>query len=238
MKKGFFELVAVKRCCCGLFSLLVALFLFAGVGSAATLVVNCGTVSGPTELAAAAVLCPQFNLAGQTLSNISINVSGGISGSITLTNGDDAAHTGTGTTSTDFSFGGLTGFSFVNPIFSASFTTGVRALNAGQTLTVAGLTSTPISTGTLGGDTTSFAPYTGAGNFTVPVSTSTLFTSAGGGGFFMAAQASSANATAQVTYTYAPTQVAAPEPLSMFLLGTGLVLLFTVHRKRKHQSQE
>src|SRR5262249_59329208 len=56
----------------------VALAAFCGAASAAILVVNCGTVSGPAELAAASVLCPQFNLAGQTVSSISINISGGI----------------------------------------------------------------------------------------------------------------------------------------------------------------
>jgi hypothetical protein len=186
------------------------------------MVVNCGIVSGPTELLAAAILCPQFNLLGQTLSNISIGVQGGITGSITLTNGDNATQTGSGTTSSNFSFGALTGFTFVNPIFGASFTTGTRTLTAGQTLTVSGLASTPISTGTLGGDTTIFAPYTGGGNFTVPVTTSTFFSAGGTGGAFMAAQASSANATATVTYTYAPT-AAIPEPATLSLLGLGLL---------------
>src|SRR5437870_10401342 len=93
---------------------LLLLLMFSGIASASTLIVNCSSVSGPTELAAAAILCPQFNLGGQTISNISIAVSGGITGSITLTNGDNAPQTGTGTTSTNFSFGALTGFTFVN----------------------------------------------------------------------------------------------------------------------------
>ena len=201
---------------------LVAVLLVSAGASAATLVVNCTPVSGPTELAAN-IACPQFNLLGQTLSNISICVQGGISGTITLTNGDNAPHgTNSGTTSTNFSFGALTGFTFINPIFSASFTTGNRALAANQTLTVPGLASTPISTGTLGGDTTSFAPYTGGGSFNIPVATDTMFSSSGGGGFFSANQASNANATATVTYTYGPT-VTTPEPATLSLLGLGLL---------------
>jgi len=118
----------------------------------------------------------------------------------------------------------------VNPIFDASFTTGTRTLNANQTLTVAGLSAT--GNGSLGSDTTSFAPYTGAGNFTIPVSTSTLFSSAGGGGFFMSAQASNANATAVVTYTYAPPAV--PEPVTLSLVGFGFVGLgLAAHKFRK-----
>src|SRR5262249_15200847 len=98
------------------FFALISILMLSGVASAATLVVNCGTVSGPTELTAAAILCPQFNLLGQVISNIQIAVSGGITGSITLTNGDNVPQTGSGTTTTGFSFGALTGFTFVNPI--------------------------------------------------------------------------------------------------------------------------
>lgn len=208
------------------------LLMFTHNASASTLVVNCGTVSGPTELAAAAILCPQFNLLGQSLSNISIAVSGGITGSITLTNGDNVAQSGSGTSTTSFNFGALSGFTFVNSIFSASYTTGIQPLSAGQTLTVSGLSGT--GSGSLGSDTTSFAPYTGGGNFTVPVSTSTFFSSGGTGGAFQAAQSTSANATAVVTFTYAPTGSSVPEPVTLSLVGFGLVGLgFVRHKFRK-----
>ena len=204
--------------------------IFTDAASGLTLVVNCAPVSGPTELASAAILCPQFNLLGQTLSNISIAVSGGITGSITLTNGDNAPQTGSGTTTTGFSFGALTGFTFVNPIFSPSFTTGVQPIAAGQTITFSGLSAT--GNGSLGSDTTSFAPYTGAGNFTIPVSTSTFFSAGGTGGAFMASQSSQANATAVVTYTYAPPAV--PEPVTLSLVGFGFVGLgLAAHKFRK-----
>src|SRR5262249_46838070 len=149
----------------------VALAAFCGAASAAILVVNCGTVSGPAELAAASVLCPQFNLAGQTVSSISINISGGITGSLTLTNGTATTQTATETTSSQFSAGALTGFGFVNPVFPASYTSGNRTLNAGQTLTISGLSGN--GNGSLGTNTTTFGPYIGPGNFTIPVSTAT-----------------------------------------------------------------
>jgi len=214
------------------FLVLMATLLLSAVASASTLVVNCGTVSGPTELVSAAILCPQFNLLGQTLSNISIAVSGGISGSITLTNGDTSTQTGSGTSTTGFNFGALTGFTFVNPIYSPSFTTGAQTLTAGQTLTVSGLTAT--GNGTLGNDTTSFAPYTGGGNFSILTTTSTFFSAGGTGGAFMAAQSSSANATAVVTYTYAAT-AASPEPATISLLGLGLLGFGFVARKFRVQ---
>ncbi len=212
------------------FLVLMIALVGSGIASADTLVVNCGSPSGPTELVSVAILCPQFNLVGQTLSSISITVSGGITGSITLTNGAPATQTGSGTTTTDFNFGALSGFTFANPIYSPSFTTGVRTLDSGVPLTIGPLSAT--GNGSLGSDITDFVPYTGAGDFTIPVSTSTFFSSGGTGGFFMAAQASNANATAVVTYTYAATELT-PEPATISLLGLGLLGFGFVARKFK-----
>jgi len=203
---------------------LVAATAFGGPASAATLVVNCGTVSGPTELASAAVLCPQFNPATGTVYAISITISGAISGSITLTNGDDQSHTAVGTTTSQYSVGALTGFNFVNPLFTNSFTSGNRSLNAGQTLTISGLTSSA-GNASLGANTTTFAPYVGGGNFTVPFSTATSFTSTGEGGFFMSAQATNANATAVVTYGYTPPGSAPYSPTLAELISTVMARL-------------
>ena len=173
-----------------------------GAAAADTLIVNCGTTSGPAEVVSAAVLCPQFNLGGQVVSAISISISGGISGSITQTNNGNTTATGVGTTSTQFSFGALAGFTFVNPVFMASFTTGNRTISVGQTLTVSGLSGS--GNGALGSNTTSFAPYVGAGNFTIVFSTATVLAATGTGGSFAASAFTNANATAVVTYTYAP----------------------------------
>ena len=202
--------------------------LFTGIASADTLIVNCSTASGPTELVSATIVCGQFNIGGANLSNISIAVSGGISGSITLTNGDVNPQSGSGTSTTSFNFGPLNGFTFVNPIYSPSFTTGVQPLAGGQTATFSGLSG--VGNGTLGNDNTIFAPYTGGGTFDVLTSTSTFFSSGGTGGAFSASQSTSANATAQVTYTYAPTS-SIPEPAALSLLSLGLVGFGFIARK-------
>ncbi len=212
-----------------LFAILPTL-LFAGIASADTLIVNCSTASGPTELVSQAITCGQFNIGGATLSSVSIAVNGGIAGSITLTNGDvNNPQSGSGTTTTSFSFGPLNGFSFVNPIYPASFTTGLQALTAGQTATFGG---GGIGSGSLGNDNTLFGDYSGGGFFDIFVSTSTFFSSGGTGGSFSAAQSSNANATAVVTYTYDVAAVA-PEPSTISLFGMGLLGFSFLARKFK-----
>jgi len=204
--------------------------LLCGIASANTLIVNCSTASGPTELVSAAIVCGQFNIGGAILSDISIAVSGGISGSITLTNGDVNPQSGSGTSTTSFNFGPLNGFSFSNPIYPSSFTTGLQPLAGGQAATFSGLSGT--GSGSLGNDTTQFGDYTGGGTFNVLTSTSTFFSSGGTGGSFSAAQSSSANATAVVTYTY-DFAAAAPEPSTISLFGMGLLGFSFLARKFK-----
>src|SRR5215467_11461032 len=128
-------------------------------------------LSSPTELNAN-IVCPQFS--GGGLTSVQISVSGGITGSITLTNNASTTQTVTGTTSSAFSIGALAGFTIVNPIFSASYTTGPQSLTAGQSKTFAGLSGT--GSDNLGTDTTVLAPYTGAGTFNIAVSTLTGLT--------------------------------------------------------------
>jgi hypothetical protein len=170
-----------------------------GVASATTLVENCTTASGTTELSTT-VSCAQFNIAGATLQSIQITVSGTITGSITLTNNASTTQTGSGTTSSNLNVGALAGFTITNPVFTASFTTGMQTLNPSQTTAFAGLSGT--GNGSLGTNSSNFAAYTGAGNFTIPISTATGSSIQGGGGQFAAGGVTSASATAVVTFTY------------------------------------
>jgi len=178
----------------------VSLACACGAASAATQVVNCGTASGPTELNAAAVVCAQFNVGGATLQSVQITLNGSITGNLVLNNNTAAPTTGSATTTSSASAGALAGFSFANPIFTPSYTTGTQPVAAGQTITFSGLSA--IGTADLGTNSATLAPYTGAGNFTIPVSTSTSSSVQGGGGSFHGSGATNASATAVVTYTY------------------------------------
>jgi len=204
----------------------LAALAFAGTASATTMTVLCSTLNGPTEINGN-VVCPQFSGLG-LLSEVAITVDGAISGSITLTNNGSATQNGEGTTTSGFMVGPLTGFIIANPLFSATFNTGLQSLTPGQTKTFSGLSGTGSATIT---DTGLFAPYTGAGNFNIPVLTGSMLTISGGGGNFAGSQSTTGTATATVTYTFASTTV--PEIGTPIYLATGLgSILIGLWRRR------
>ena len=208
------------------YTLFFVLVLLTSLGSASatTMMVTCNVVSSPTELNAN-ILCPQFN--GVNLQSIALTVDGMISGSITLTNNGAASNTGTGTTTSGFLVGPLTGFTLASPLFSAMFSTGSQSLTAGQSKTFSGLTGTGMATAT---DTTVLSPYEGAGNFMVPVLTSTGLMITGGGGNFAGSQSTNAQATASIVYTFGAT---VPEVSTLGYLSTGLgAILVGLWRRR------
>jgi len=193
--------------------------------SASTMLVTCSTLNGPTELSGNLV-CPQFN--GLNLTEISIMLSGGITGSITLTNNASVTETGAGTTNSAFTVGPLTGFSIPIPLFTSMFTTGTQSLTAGQSKTFSGLSGNGSDIIT---DSTVFAPYTGAGSFNIAVSTATMLNISGGGGNFGGSQSTSANATATVTYTFGSTTVPEMATPVYLLTGLGAILIGLVRRR-------
>jgi hypothetical protein len=202
----------------------LATLAFAGTASATIMTVTCSTLSGLTEINGN-VVCPQFS--GLGLQSVAITVDGTISGSITLTNNGTATQTGEGTTTSGFMVCPLTGFIIANPLFSATFNTGLQSLTPGQTRTFSGLSGTDFATIT---DTSLFAPYTGAGNFNIPVLTSTMLMITGGGGNFAGGQSTTGSATATVTYTFGST---VPEVGTPIYLATGLgAILIGLWRRR------
>jgi hypothetical protein len=202
----------------------LATLAFAGTASATIMTVTCSTLSGLTKINGN-VVCPQFS--GLGLQSVAITVDGTISGSITLTNNGTATQTGEGTTTSGFMVCPLTGFIIANPLFSATFNTGLQSLTPGQTRTFSGLSGTDFATIT---DTSLFAPYTGAGNFNIPVLTSTMLMITGGGGNFAGGQSTTGSATATVTYTFGST---VPEVGTPIYLATGLgAILIGLWRRR------
>lgn len=209
------------------FLLMLAPVVFMGSASATTMMVTCQVVSGPTELNGNLV-CPQFN--GLNLEGVSINVNGSISGSITLNNNASITETGSGTTTSEFMIGPLSGFTIAAPLFSAMFTTGSESFNAGQSKTSSGLTGS--GTATIN-DTTVFTPYTGAGHFNVPVSTLTGLMITGGGGNFGGSQTTTAEASATVTYTSGPvTGVPEVNTIGYLSIGLGAILIGLLRRRQ------
>jgi hypothetical protein len=198
------------------------------LASATIMTVTCSTLNGPTELNGS-VVCPQFN--GLNLQNIAITINGGISGSITLMNNASVAETGSGTTTSQFMVGPLGGFTITSPLFAAMFTTGTQSLAAGQSKTFSGLTGTGSGTIT---DTSVFAPYIGAGNFNIPILTSSMLNIIGGGGNFAGSQSTSANATASVTYTFGTTTTVPEVGTPLYLVtGVGAIMLGLLRRRSR-----
>ena len=206
-----------------------ALLTLPGIASAAVLIVNCNTVSSPAELSAS-LTCQRFNVATATLQSIEITVkgpvSGAISGQLGLTNNASTSQIGSASTASQFNVGALAGFSNINPLFTASYGTGSQTLAAGQSATYSGLTGN--GSGSLGTATTSLGGYTGAGNFLIPVSTVTSYSFSVSGGNFASSQATTAAATAVVTYTYFAVPTLATQASPTVVIGGSISDLATL----------
>jgi hypothetical protein len=168
------------------------------------------------------VVFPDFNPALGTLTSVLITLEGDIQGTIGLTNGDNASHTATGTTSVQYSGGALISF-------TSSFSTGSQTIGAFGSYNSGTLTGTNTGSDTV---TSGLGPYIGAGgSWDLLVTTVSGISVLGGGGFIGASQTTDADAIGTVTYTYTPAGTV-PEPATLSLIGGALLGLGVLGRKK------
>ena len=216
-----------------------------GLASASSIIVNCSTASGSTELGIPPLATNgTVNCAGDGglnpawITGIDITISGGFisPSTITLTNNDGIAHVFNATTDSGFTVDGTTplpgitlpvdGLGNMFDAFAATGNISLLACTSGtapctapsgasQVVSVSG----GANTGLLGVGPSSFSFYESAFHFVADTSTSINVNFHGGNG--TATQTTFADATAVVEYDYTiPSGV--PEPTTMALMGGAL----------------
>jgi len=216
-----------------LLMLMVAFALVCGVASASSLFIVCSnpgavSVNGANTFASTPLFCPQFSTlpAGDSLYSVTIKI-------------EDS-------------------FNQANPFATSnSFTFTYTSIDADLHLANGALPNTCVTSG-VGASTTCVDTITGSGGTLIAlgefyqlgnVITSNLAAYIGGGTFQvgMVAGAPGASggsvlgtgdiaATAFVTYTYLPNAVGSPEPMTMMLVGGGLLGLGLLVSKRRKKA--
>jgi hypothetical protein len=175
----------------------------------------------------------QFNMPGETLNSVEIEVTSTITGTISVINISQSAQTfSNATSSVPVSLSGPGGLAL-----------GVTATTSGQSGTIAAAPANGFTKETLDGNSVTgsvtttlvppnLGPYIGSGMATLP------FTFSAGSGTFGGSSSAngsvffggSATASANVTLIYNFTAAAVPEPASMGLLGIGMAGFFAFRR--------
>ena len=203
-------------------SVVLCVMLSSGVASAATLgpLACTGATTTPGGDLFDNLLCPQFNVAGGTLTSIVLELTGSITGSLSLTNTGTTPQSASASIDAWFFFDPPAGFP-PSAGFTLTFGCGPFTLAAGETGTCGApvpLSATDTVTVT---NASNLAPSIGGSTFAIPIETLTGLTTRGGNGLVFARFAIQPSANARVTFEYEPSTV--PEPTTLLLVGIGLV---------------
>jgi len=171
---------------------------------------------------------PKFNPALGTLTQIELNITGGLSTTITVTN--NAASSSNGTAKTELAllvqdpsnllFGNT--IPYVTPPFPTTPLLDILSPAYAYNLAPGGFITSGTLTNTLSADnfytaSNILTAFTGSGNILLSAETLTGTVLANNGGNTIAGQVTTASATGTITYTYTPI----PEPSALALMGIG-----------------
>jgi hypothetical protein len=214
------------------------LALAGGTASADTLTGSCTQVGPQKPDITTSITCTQFDLTG--LESISLTINGEIVGTISITNNDDTPENVNATVDSTWSVSSpLSGFSFPAPLYILTFGTGAVTIPAmtSETFPSTGQFSSTNTDTQVDSNSSTFAPYIGAGSFSIPVVTDTTLSLSEGVGCspcsIGSSTAASLTETAAVVYTYLPITTGVPEPTTAMLLAAGVVFLILGSRRNR-----